>query len=125
MGRIYEPIVVRGVPRNCLFDSGARNTYITAEVAKRLPRWKISPAYRSGLGGRVRRITQASALVGTLRGHQLDTEAYIVRDLGRDEKGRPIEIIFGALAMQKWCIELIPKDERLDMSHFPKEFVEF
>jgi len=42
-----------------------------------------------------------------------------------DENGNPIEILFGALAMQQWGIWLIPEQEKLDMSHYPEEFVEF
>jgi len=45
--------------------------------------------------------------------------------LGDDENGTPIEILFGALAMQQWGIRLIPEQEKLDLSHYPEEFVEF
>jgi hypothetical protein len=40
-------------------------------------------------------------------------------------RGNPIEILFGALAMQQWGIRLNPADEKLDLSNYPKEFVEF
>lgn len=125
MGRIYESLIVRGKPRHCLFDSGAQNTYIVAEVARDLPRWKMTVPFRSALGGRVRRIKEMCGLSARLQGRPIETDAFILQKLGADEKGRPIEVLFGALAMQRWGIGLVPKEERLDLTHYPKEFVEF
>jgi hypothetical protein len=31
----------------------------------------------------------------------------------------------GKLAMQQWGIRPVPDEERLDLTHYPKEFVEF
>ncbi len=33
--------------------------------------------------------------------------------------------IWRALAMQQWGIRLVSEEERLDLTHYPKEFVEF
>jgi len=49
----------------------------------------------------------------------------VIDEIGKDENGTPIEILFGALAMQQWGIRLLPDEERLDLSHYPREFVEF
>jgi len=49
----------------------------------------------------------------------------VIKDIGKDEDGKPIEILFGALAMQQWGIRLLPAEEKLDLSHYPEEFVEF
>ena len=49
----------------------------------------------------------------------------MIDEIGKDEDGRPIDILFGALAMQQWGIRPIPDDEKLDMTHYSKEFVEF
>lgn len=49
----------------------------------------------------------------------------MIEDIGRDENGRTIEILFGALAMQQWGIRPVPDEERLDLTHYPDEFVEF
>jgi len=49
----------------------------------------------------------------------------VVDEIGTDEDGRAIEILFGALAMRQWGIRLIPDEEKLDLSHYPDEFVEF
>ena len=49
----------------------------------------------------------------------------VIDEIGSDENGTPIGILFGALAMQQWGIRLIPEQDKLDMSHYPEEFVEF
>ena len=49
----------------------------------------------------------------------------MINDIGRDEDGRPIDILFGALAMQQWGIRPVPDEERLDLSRYPNEFLEF
>ena len=49
----------------------------------------------------------------------------VIDRIGQDEDGTPIEILFGALAMQQWGIRLIPEQERLDLSHYQEEFLEF
>ena len=49
----------------------------------------------------------------------------VIDQIGQDEDGKFIEVLFGALAMQEWGIRLIPEHEKLDMSHYPSEFVEF
>jgi hypothetical protein len=33
--------------------------------------------------------------------------------------------LFGALAMQQWGIKPNPRDEKLDLSNYPDEFIEF
>jgi hypothetical protein len=39
--------------------------------------------------------------------------------------GTPIEILFGALAMQQWGIRPVPDEEKLDLLAYPEEFLEF
>lgn len=55
----------------------------------------------------------------------ISTHAMVVDEIGVDEDGIPIEILFGALAMQQWGIRPIPDEEKLDLSHYPDEFIEF
>jgi hypothetical protein len=38
----------------------------------------------------------------------------VIEDIGKDEDGKLIEILFGALAMQQWGIRLNPAEEKLD-----------
>ena len=125
MGRIRGNITVDG--RQCwtLFDTGARNTYVSASVARSLSTHKAAKPIRSAIGGQVRETDTAAMLEGEVEGRHILTQALVVDDIGADEDGRPIEILFGALAMQQWGIRLIPEEERLDLSHYPEEFVEF
>jgi hypothetical protein len=48
-----------------------------------------------------------------------------VCELLKDEDGRSLEILFGALALQQRGIRSILDEERLDLSHYSQEFVEF
>ena len=49
----------------------------------------------------------------------------VIDEIGEDDDGKSIDVLFGALAMQQWGIRPIPDEERLDMSHYPTELVEF
>ena len=60
-----------------------------------------------------------------IEGHPIATHAMVIDHIGVDDGGKPIEVLFGALAMQQWGIRLIPEQEKLDLTHYPKEFVEF
>ena len=81
--------------------------------------------YKVALGGGTKTIHRACLLVATIEDHGIDTDAKVVDEIGRDEQGRPIEILFGALAMQQWGIQPIPAEQRLDLTHYSEEFVEF
>jgi hypothetical protein len=125
MGRIYRPFVVGKARFHCLFDSGARNTFVTPAVASKLHRQKLARPHRSALGGKVSRITEACLLAGTIEKLPVETMALVIPTIGKDETDREIEILFGAIAMQQWSIRLVPDEERLDLSHYPTTFVEF
>lgn len=125
MGRIREYIEVDGKKCWTLFDSGARNTYVVPEVAALLTTTKLAEPFRSALGGRVQKTSQGAWLNAKVQGHNLFTNAMVIDEIGEDEDGKPIEVLFGALAMQQWGIRLVPAEERLDLTHYPKEFVEF
>jgi hypothetical protein len=125
MGRIRRTIRVDGKDAWTLFDSGARNTYVVPEVAALLATTKLPLPTHSKLGGETKTSTLAAVLVGEIEGKAFHTEAMVIDRIGRDEDGNPIEILFGALAMQQWGIRLIPETEALDLSHYPSEFLEF
>jgi len=108
-----------------LFDTGARNTYVIPAVAESLRTSETPRPIRTALGGNVKETTRTALLQAEVQGHAISTHAVVVDEIGRDENGRPIEILFGALAMQQWGIRPIPDEERLDLSHYPEEFVEF
>ncbi len=124
-GRVFGTIQVNGKRFRTLFDPGATNTYVSAEVAKKFKRTRLLVPRSSGIGGKPRLSAEACELTGTLEGKPIEAEAYVLDEIGRDEKGRRIDILFGALAMRKWNIIVVPKEERLDLSHYPKELIEF
>ena len=113
--------------RTCwtLFDTGARNTYVIPAVADLLKTSPTPGTLRTALGGVVRETNTAALLEAEIQGHPISTHALVIDEIGKDEDGAPIEILFGALAMQQWGIRPIPDEERLDLSHYPEEFVEF
>lgn len=125
MGRIRELIKVKGRECLTLFDTGARNTYVIQAVADVLVTSAIPHPLRSALGGSVKEINLSALLEAEVEGRFILTNALVVDKLGADENGRPIEILLGALAMQQWGIRPVPDEEKLDLSHYPEEFVEF
>lgn len=108
-----------------MFDTGARNTYVTRSVAAILKTSELSHTFRTALGGDVRETRTAAILEAEIEGHPITTHALVLGEIGEDDNGKPIEILFGALAMQQWGIRPVPDEERLDLTHYPKEFVEF
>src|SRR5437762_10696703 len=125
MGRIREHIRVNG--RKCwtLFDTGARNTYVLPVVASLLVAKKLAKPFRAALGGEIKKTATVALLDAQVHGHKVVTNAMVIDDIGKDEDGKPIEILFGALAMQQWGVRPVPDEDRLDLTHYPKEFVEF
>ena len=125
MGRIRQMIAVDG--RKCwtLFDTGARNTYVLPSVAEVLSTSATPRTIRTALGGGVRETNTEAVLHAEIEGRSISTYALVIDEIGKDEDGKPIEILFGALAMQQWGIRPIPDEEKLDLSHYPEEFVEF
>lgn len=128
MGRVRTEVRVNGGVCWTLFDSGAENAYIVRELGKQLDPKRLPEGrrWKSRLGGRAHRIRQDCRLVAKVEGKLVMVQAYLVDVIGFDKRAkRPIEILFGAHAMQQWGIELDLKHERLDMSRYPDEFVEF
>ena len=108
MGRIREMIKVDG--RECwtLFDTGARNTYVIPKVAEVLTTSETAHPIRTALGGGVKMTNKTALLQAEVEGHLISTHAMVVDEIGADEDGRAIEILFGALAMQQWEFVLFP-----------------
>lgn len=125
MGRVRGDVLVAGQRFWALFDSGARNTYVVEEVASLLLTFPVARPQPAALGGRVHRVEQGCILSCEVEGLFVEVEAWVLPEIGTDEQGERIEILFGALAMQKWGIALIPQEERLDMTHYSREFIEF
>jgi aspartyl protease len=125
MGRIKQAIKVDGLECWTLFDTGARNTYVIPSVAQALTTSPMPRPVRTALAGNVKETKTAAILYAKIQDHPISTHALVIDEIGKDEDGRPIEILFGALAMQQWGIRPVPDEERLDLTHYPEEFVEF
>jgi len=125
MGRIRQMIDVQGRDSWTLFDTGARNTYIVPAVAEVLTTTETAHPIRTALGGTVQETNKAALLEAKVEGLPISTHAMVIDHIGKDDDGKPIEVLFGALAMQQWGIRLIPEQEKIDLSHYPTEFVEF
>jgi hypothetical protein len=126
MGRIRKNITIReGQSCWTLFDSGARNTYIVKDVAVHLPLFELKKPQVVNLGGKSHEVFNDCRLECTIEGFHVLTHARVLEEIGRDEDGKRIEVLIGALTMQEWGIRLNVEEEALDMSHYPKEFVEF
>lgn len=125
MGRVRAEVVVNG--RNCwtLFDTGARNTYVVQDLTPVLPTFELERVEPVSLGGKVYKVTKECRLTCLVEGLPVRTLARVLEEIGEDEEGRRIEILLGALTMQEWGIRPIPDEERLDMTHYPREFVEY
>jgi hypothetical protein len=125
VGRIRQTIKVDGQECWTLFDTGARNTYVVPSVAGILKTSTMAHTFRTALGGGVKETKTSAILEAEIEGHPIATHALVIDEIGKDEDGKPIEILFGALAMQQWGIRPVPDEERLDLTHYPEEFVEF
>ncbi len=125
MGRIRQMINVQGRDSWTLFDSGARRTYVTPAVAAVLTTTTLTNPIRTALGGAHKQTDQFAVLEAEVEGKPISTNALVLDQIGQDEDGKQIEVLFGALAMQEWGIRLIPEHEKLDMTHYTREFVEF
>jgi hypothetical protein len=125
MARVRANVVVKGKDFWALFDTGAGNTYVVEEVASLLPTFDLEKPESVALGGKVHQVKKDCRLTCLVEGLPIRVQARVLPEIGIDEKGKKIEILIGSLAMEEWGITPIPQEERLDMTHYPKEFTEF
>jgi hypothetical protein len=125
MGRIRCEIDVEGRSLWTLFDSGARNSYITRAAAAGLDVKSLRQPRRALLGGGAHDVNAACLVQAEIEGHPLEFQASVIDEIGTDEEGRTIDVLLGALAMQLWGIRLDPPNERLDFTHYTRDFLEF
>ena len=125
MGRVYDTIISGGKSLHTLFDTGAVHNYITKKAAEGLPVIRLSKPIALGLGGEKRNINEACFIDGELQGNRLFYWALVVKELGQDEQDKEIDMLLGAHEMQRWNIKIDPKEEKLDLSKFRREFIEY
>jgi len=125
MARVFGIIQVGRKRLRTLFDSEVTNCFISAEAANGLPKTTLKFPRPGNFGGKPCVATEVCLLAGKLEGHYLDSGAYVLDEVGKDDQGRPIDLVVGVLGMRQWNIVLVPEEGRLDLSHFTKEFIEF
>jgi len=125
MGRFYEIGISNNKSLHTLFDTGAVHSYITKKSAWGLPINRLSEPFTAEVGGERRTVHEACFIYGKLKGNELFCWALIVEELGQDEQNKEIDMLFGATEMQRWNIKIDPKEEKLDLSGFRKEFIEY
>ena len=124
VSRVFKEIEIEGRRAYALFDTGSIRSYVREEFASEVRR-KITP-FNVGLGGRIYRITEACLIECAIEGLPFDIEAHPVDNLGFDERGRRIDAIIGALAMEKWALIPNPKTGEIDLTALKKrEFIEY
>jgi hypothetical protein len=125
MGRIIKTIDIEGQQAVTLFDSGAVNSYVRADILAQVPRKDLSKAMRVVLGGQNIEITQLCLFNGKIEGLDFSGDAVPVADLGAAD-GHKLDAIMGALTMERWEIKLDPKAGSLDLEGLRRrEFIEY
>jgi hypothetical protein len=57
---------------------------------------RLKNVFEVGLGGRVRRIDEWCFVQGNIKDNPFHLISWVVEELGQDEKGKEIELLFGA-----------------------------
>lgn len=125
MGRIRLNIEIDGHDCWTLFDSGARNSYITETATRGSVVIPLKESRSFALGGKAHKIDAACFIQARVEGKPVEFQANVVDAIGKDEEGRDIDMIFGAIARQLWGIKLDVPNEKLDLTHLAHDFVEF
>ncbi len=125
MCRIMKEIEIEGKPAIALFDTGAYNSYVRRDLLADVPIRPVRKPFRVGLGGRDIEVTESCVANGSIEGLDFSGEFVPVDDLGRAD-GHELDVIIGALVMEKWEIKLDPKSGTLDLEGLRRrEFTEF
>ena len=125
MGRIYDTIHSNSKSLHALFYTGAVHNYVTKKAARGLSINRLPKPFTVGIGGETRSIHEACFIYGELQNKRLFCWALVVGELGLDDQDREIDMLFGATEMQRWNIRINPGEERLDLSGFREEFIEY
>ena len=125
MARIIKTIEIEGQPAVALFDTGATLTYVRERLLTSAPRKSAVEPFRVALGGRNIEVRELCLIGGRIESLAFDTDAVPVQELGRAD-GHELDVIIGALTMERWEIRLDPKTGTLDLEGLRRrEFTEF
>jgi hypothetical protein len=118
-------IEIEGKPAVALFDSGAYNSYARRRLLIGAPTLPVRRPFRVALGGRDVEVKESCLANGSIEGLDFSGEFVPVDELGRAD-GHDLDVIIGALVMEKWEIKLDPKSGTLDLEGLRRrEFTEF
>jgi len=114
MARIVKNIEVEGRQAVVLFDTGAILTYVREAFLSSAPRKPATEPSRVALGERSIKVRELCLVGGRIEGLAFDTDAAPVQELGRAD-GHKLDVIIGALTMERWEIKLDPRAGRLTL----------
>lgn len=125
MARIIKTIEIEGQPAVALFDTGAIYTYVRAALVRHAPGRAVTQPARVALGGREIEIWELRLIEGKIEGLDFFADAVPVEEIGK-VNGHDLDVLIGALTMERWEIRLDPKSGTLDLEGLRRrEFTEF
>jgi hypothetical protein len=125
MARIFKTIEIEGQPAIVLFDSGAMYTYVRSHLVTQAPRTAVTKPVRVLLNGQTIQINDLCLFKGKIEGLDFFGDAVPVADLGAAD-GHKLDVIVGALTMERWEIKLDPSTGTLDLEGLRRrEFTEY
>ncbi|MDH7487754.1 MAG: hypothetical protein QHJ81_15960 [Anaerolineae bacterium] len=125
MARIIKTIEINGQPAVALFDTGAALTYVREHLLATAPRKPVTEPFSVAFGGKSIEVQELCLIGGRIEGLAFDTDAIPVAELGRAD-GHELDVLIGALTMERWEIRLDPKSGTLDLEGLRRrEFTEF
>ncbi|MBI3989314.1 MAG: hypothetical protein HY347_06825 [candidate division NC10 bacterium] len=125
MARIIKAIEIEGQAAVALFDTGAIYTYVRSHLVREAPRRSVTRPARVTLGGQDIEIRELCLIEGKIEGLDFFADAVPVDDIGH-ANGHELDVLIGALSMERWEIRLDPRSGTLDLEGLRRrEFTEF
>lgn len=125
MSRVVKTVEIEGQSAIALFDTGAVYTYVRESLLDAALRKKVSRPFRVALGGRTIEVQEICLIGGKIEGLEFDTDAVPVVEIGK-VNGQELDVLIGALTMERWEIKVDPKSGTLDLEGLRRrEFTEF
>ena len=82
--------------------------------------------FKVGLGGGLHEIEEVYLQIRGMRGFEFDIETHTIEEIRLDERGKRIDVIIGAIGMEKWGLIPDPKTGSVDLIALRKwEFTGF
>jgi len=125
VARIIKTIEIEGQPAVALFDTGALYSYVRSSLVREVPRRAMIPPAHVALGGREIDTLELCLVQGKIEGLDFLGDAVPVDNICHVD-GNDLDVLIGALTMERWEIKLDPKTGTLDLEGLERrEFTEF